>query len=121
MSLKCYSRTEGDVTILEFDGNIVLGEASGTLRDAVRASIADGARKLLLDLQGVNYIDSAGLGELVGCFATAEKRGAVMKLLNLQQKVIGLLQITKLFTVFEVFDDEDVALRSYANAGVANA
>jgi anti-sigma B factor antagonist len=121
MSLRCFSRTEGDVAILELEGNITLGDGSGVLRDAVKAQLADGSRKILLDLQGVNYIDSAGLGELVGCFATAENKNAVLKLLNLQRKVHGLLQITKLITVFEVYEDEDAALRSFVNSGVANA
>ena len=113
MALKTTTRTEGDVTILKLDGNITLGEASGSLRDAVRNAIANGTRKMILDLGGVYYIDSAGLGELVGCYATAGNKGAKLKLLNLQKKVEGLMQITKLITVFEVFEDEAEAVRSF--------
>lgn len=113
MTLKSRIRTEPAVTILTLEGNITLGEASGALRDAVRNVVASGAKNLLIDLGGVHYIDSAGLGELVGAYATAESKGVTVKLLHLQKKVQGLMQITRLITVFEVFEDEAEAVRSF--------
>lgn len=121
MSFKATTRTEGDVSILELEGNITLGEASGALRDAVKSVFASGAKNVLLDLAGVYYIDSAGLGELVGCYATAGNKGARLKLLNLQKKVEGLMQITKLITVFDVYEDRAEAIRSFHVTGAAGA
>ena len=121
MSFKSTVKTEGNLTIIRLEGKITLGEGSGALRDTVRNVLAGGATNVLLDLGGVNYIDSAGLGELVGCYATAQNKGAKMKLLHLQKRVEGLLQITKLTTVFEVFEDEAQALRSFQSTGTASA
>lgn len=113
MKLKTRIRTEPAVTILSLEGNITLGEASGGLRDAVRQAIQSGATNLLIDLGGVNYIDSAGLGELVGAYHTAQGKNVTMKLLNLQKKVEGLMQVTRLITVFEVFENEIEAVQSF--------
>jgi anti-sigma B factor antagonist len=119
MSLKTSTHFQSNVAIVRLVGNITLGEASSELRDTIRQTLATGHKAILLDLGGVGYIDSAGLGELVGCYATATNQGASLKLLNLQKKVQGLMQITKLTTVFETFDDEANAVRSMQNAGAA--
>ena len=121
MSFKSTVNTDGNVTIVRLEGKITLGEGSGALRDAVRNVLANGATNILLDLGGVSYIDSSGLGEMVGCYAAAQNRAASMKLLHLQKKVQGLMQITKLTTVFEVFEDEAQAIRSFHNTGTASA
>ena len=113
MILKSRIRTAPSVTILALEGNVTLGEASASLRDAIRNVIHAGAQNLLIDLGGVDYIDSAGLGELIGAYATGTSRGVTIKLLNLQKKVKGLMQITHLLTVFEVFDNEEQAIRSF--------
>jgi anti-sigma B factor antagonist len=119
MSLKTSTDVRQNVAIVRLDGNITLGEASGQLRDAIKQTLAAGHKAVLLDLGRVAYIDSAGLGELVGCYATASNNGAALKLLNLQKKVQGLMQITKLTTVFESFEDEAEAVRSLEAAGGA--
>jgi len=120
MSLKSAVAAEGDVTIIRLEGKLTLGEGSGVLRETVRNVFANGAKSVLLDLGGVQYIDSAGLGELVGCYATAQNRGAKMKLLHLQKRVQGLMQITKLTTMFEVFEEEAQAIQSFHSAGAAS-
>ncbi len=119
MTLKSRIRTAPYVTILSLEGNVTLGEASAALRDAVRGVIGSGARNVLLDLGGVDYIDSAGLGELIGAYATASSRGVRIKLLNLQKKVKGLMQVTHLLTVFEVYENEADAIRSFEDGAVA--
>ena len=106
MSLKTSTEVRHNVAIIRLAGDITLGEASSQLRDVIRQALAAGHKAILLDLGGVAYIDSAGLGELIGCHATAVNQNATLKLLNLQKKVQGLMQITKLSTVFEVFEDE---------------
>jgi anti-sigma B factor antagonist len=119
MTLRTKTRQEDGVAIIQLEGRITLGEGSGTVRDAVKHTLAQGHRRIVLDLAGVSYVDSGGLGELVGCFATATSQGAVVRLLHLQSKVRGLLQITKLSTVFETYEDEKAALRSFETSGVA--
>jgi anti-sigma B factor antagonist len=113
MALKSTVTSQEDVIIIRLEGKIVLGDGSGVLRETVRDVLAAGAPKVLLDLGGVQYIDSAGLGELVGCHTTAKTKGSTLKLLRLQQRVEGLLQLTKLYVVFEVFEDEAEAVRSF--------
>lgn len=121
MSLNVEKRLRGDVIVIGLRGNITLGEASGALRDAVKETAAAGSKKILLDLGGVSYIDSAGLGELVGAYATCERDGAKLKLLHLTKKVQGLMQMTRLLTVFEAFEDEAEAVKSFESPAAAQA
>jgi anti-sigma B factor antagonist len=116
MSLKITNDFRDDVAIVRLSGDITLGEASGQLRDVVKQTLAAGHKTILLDLGGVAYIDSAGLGELVGAHAAATNKGATMKLLHLQKKVQGLMQITKLTTVFETYNDEATAIQASRTA-----
>lgn len=113
MSVQISSRTAGDVTIVDVAGKITLGEGSSALRDKVRELSASGSKKMLINLGDVNYIDSSGIGELVSAFTTVTNSGGALKLLNLTKRVQDLLQITKLYTVFEVFDEEAAALKSF--------
>jgi anti-sigma B factor antagonist len=101
------------VTVLDLSGRITLGEGSVQLRDAIRDLISKGQTKILLNLGDVNYIDSSGLGELVSAYTTARNQGAMLKLLKLTKKVHDLLQLTKLYTVFDVSDDEAIAVASF--------
>ena len=102
MSMKVSTRQVDGVTILDLSGRITLGEGSVTIRDAVRDLLAKGQKKILLNLGDINYIDSSGIGELVSAFTTVKNAGGELKLLNLTKKVHDLLQITKLYTVFDV-------------------
>ena len=113
MALTIASREVDGVTVLDLSGRITLGEGSVQLRDAIRDLIAKGQKRILLDLGDVNYIDSSGLGELVSAFTTAKNQGADLKLLHLTKKVHDLLQLTKLYTVFDVKDDEASAIASF--------
>lgn len=113
MALSIASREVDGVTVLDLSGRITLGEGSVQLRDAIRDLISKGQKSILLNLAEVNYIDSSGLGELVSAYTTAKNQGAALKLLKLTQKVHDLLQLTKLYTVFEIFDDETKAIGSY--------
>lgn len=106
-------RQEGDVTILDLSGRITLGDGWGKLRDTVRQLLAEGRRRVLLNMKDVTYIDSAGLGELVGSYATMTNQGGQMKLLYAENKVRDVLQVTRLYSVFENFSDEAAALRSF--------
>lgn len=119
MSLKWGVRQIGDVSILDLSGRITLGEASAILRDEVWDLLTSGHRKIVLNLADVSHIDSSGLGELVGAYATAGKEGGKLKLLNLQKRVRDLMQITKLHSVFETFTDEKEAVRSFQAAAPA--
>jgi anti-sigma B factor antagonist len=114
MSMKFKTRQVDGVTILDMSGRITLGEGSVTLRDAVKDAIAKGSKKILLNLKDVDYIDSSGLGELVSAFTSVKNQGGELKLLHLTAKVSDLLQITKLYTVFDIYDDEAHAISSYA-------
>lgn len=113
MSLSTSMREVNGVVIVDLSGRITLGEASGKLRDTVRDLLSKGNKKILLNLGDVTYIDSSGLGELVSSYTTAANQGAKVKLLNVQKKVDDLLQITKLYTVFDSFTDESKAVSSY--------
>jgi anti-sigma B factor antagonist len=106
-------RQAGDVTILDLDGKVTIGEGSVALRNAIRRLLGEGKSKILLNLGGVGYIDSSGIGELVSSFTAVNKEGGTLKLLNLTQKIQDLLAITKLLTVFDVFDEESEALSSF--------
>ena len=114
MSMKATTRQIDGVTILDLSGRITLGEGSVQLRDAVRDLLAKGSKKILLNLGDVNYIDSSGIGELVSAYTTVRNQGGDLKLLNLTKKVHDLLQITKLYTVFDIKDDEATAVASFA-------
>jgi anti-sigma B factor antagonist len=114
VSVKITNRQVGDVTVIDASGRITLGEGSSTVRDTIRDLTAKGNKKLLLNLGDVTYIDSSGIGELVSGFTSVTNQGGQLKLLNLTKRVQELLQITKLYTVFEVFDDEAKAVRSYS-------
>lgn len=114
MSVKMTTRQVGDVTVVDAVGRITLGDGATTFRDTVRDLANAGNKKLLLNLAEVSYIDSSGIGEMVSGFTTVSNQGGQMKLLNLTKRVKDLLQITKLYTVFEVFDDEAHAVRSFS-------
>jgi len=114
VSVKLTTRQVGDVTVVDAVGRITLGEGASTFRDTVRELVASGHKKMLLNLAEVSYIDSSGIGEMVSGFTTVANQGGQLKLLNLTKRVKDLLQITKLYTVFEVFDDEAPAIRSFA-------
>jgi anti-sigma B factor antagonist len=113
VSMKISTRQVDGITIVDCSGRITLGEGSITLRDTVSGLLAKGQKKILLNLGDVNYIDSSGIGELVSAFTTVRKQGGELKLLNLTKKVHDLLQITKLYTVFDVKDDETAAVKSF--------
>lgn len=113
MSLHATHRDAGQVTVVELSGRIILGDGSALLRKTIRALLADQRNKILLNLADVDYIDSSGIGELVSAFTAVKNQSGDMKLLHLTKKVRDLLQITKLYTVFDVFTDESTALRSF--------
>jgi|SRR5437879_3419831 len=113
MSLKSSTRQVDGITVLDLSGRITLGEGSVILRDTIREILGKGEKKILLNLGDVTYIDSSGIGELVSAFTAVRKEGGELKLLNLTKKVHDLLQITKLYTVFDVKDDEAAAISSY--------
>ena len=114
MSVKLTTRQVGDVTVIDVAGRITLGEGSSALREALRDLVTKNQKKILLNLGDVTYIDSSGIGELVSGFTTVTNSGGSLKLLNLNKRVKDLLQITKLYTVFEVFDEEATAIRSFS-------
>lgn len=113
MSMKFKTRQVDGVTVLDLNGRITLGEGSVTLRDAVRDVLSKGSNRILLNLANVDYIDSSGIGELVSAFTTVKNSGGELKLLQLTKKVHDLLQITKLYTVFDIKDDEASAISSF--------
>ena len=107
-------RAVGDVVVLDLKGRITLGDGDQLLKDKVNSLVNQGRKRIVLNLAGVPYIDSAGLGEIVGSYTTVSRQGGSLKLLNLTKKITDLLAITKLLTVFETFDSEDEAVRSFA-------
>jgi anti-sigma B factor antagonist len=113
VSVKLTTRQVGDVAVVDVAGRITLGEGSSVLRDAMRDLVSKGQKKILLNLGEVSYIDSSGIGELVSGFTTVTNSGGALKLLNLNKRVKDLLQITKLYTVFDVHEDEAGAIRSF--------
>ncbi len=114
MSVKLTTRQVGDVTVIDAVGRITLGEGASTFRDEIRNLAQKGSQKMLLNLSEVSYIDSSGIGELVSGYTTVTNHNGQLKLLGLTKRVKDLLQITKLYTVFEVFDDEATAVRSFS-------
>ena len=113
MTMKSSTRQVDGITIVDLSGRITLGEGSVVLRDTVRELLGQGHKKILLNLGDVTYIDSSGIGELVSGFTSVRNQGGELKLLNLTKKVHDLLQITKLYTVFDVKDDEATAIKSF--------
>ena len=118
MSLTLSTRPVGAVTVIDASGRITLGDATGQLRDTVHKE-AEKNTKILLNLGDVSYIDSAGLGEMLGCFTSVKNRGGDLKLLNVQKRIKDLLQITRLYTIFETFEDEAAAIASYNKSASA--
>ncbi|MFY9731971.1 MAG: STAS domain-containing protein [Candidatus Acidiferrales bacterium] len=113
MALQGTCREINDIAIIDFSGKITLGEGSSTLRRTIKELIDKGHRKIVLNLYDVDYIDSSGIGELVSGYTTVRNASGELKLLHLTKRVHDLLQITRLFTVFDVQSDEDTALRSF--------
>jgi anti-sigma B factor antagonist len=112
MQLRMSTRTVGGVLVVDCSGRVVFGEESASLRDTVKKLLAQ-SPKIVLNLHEVNYIDSGGLGTLVSLYTTARSAGGAVKLTRLSQRVGDLLQITKLLTIFEVFDSEEAAAKSF--------
>lgn len=113
MTMKANNRQVNGVTIVDMSGRITLGEGSVILRDSIKDLLGRGQKKILLNLGDVSYIDSSGIGELVSAFTSVRNQGGELKLLKLTKKVHDLLQITKLYTVFDIKDDETDAIRSF--------
>ena len=114
MSVDFSTRELDGITIVDLKGRITLGEGSMTVRDTVRDLLSKGQKNILFNLGDVNYIDSSGIGELVSAFTAAKKQGGELKLLNLTKRIHDLLQITKLYTVFDVQEDEALAVKSFS-------
>jgi len=111
--LEVKERQAGDVTILDMNGSVRIGEGSIALRDAIRRLADEGKKKMLLNLAGVSYVDSSGIGELIANYTTVKRQGGQLKLLNLTDRIQNLLVITKLLTVFDTYDNETEALKSF--------
>ena len=114
MSVKLTIRQVGDVTVMDAAGRITLGEGASTFRDSIRDLAAKGDKKILVNLSGVTYLDSSGIGELVAGYTTITNAGGKLKLVNLTSKVQNPLQTTKLYTVFDVFENEADGVKSFA-------
>ena len=115
MSLKMTSREVNDIVIIDLSGRLTMGEPCAAIRDEIHDELGHGYKKVLLNLADVSYIDSAGLGELTAAYTTLNNREGKLKLLNLTKRVHDLMQITKLYTVFDVYDDEKKAIASFAS------
>ena len=107
-------RSAGDVIVLDLKGKMTLGEGEELLKDKINSLVQQGRRKVVLNLEGVPYIDSAGLGEIVRTYTTISRQGGSLKLLNLTKRITDLLSITKLLTVFETYDNEADVVRSFS-------
>ena len=114
MALHATYRDSGQVTVIDMGGRITLGDGSALLRTTVRKLLEENRTRILINLADVDYIDSSGIGELVQAYTSVKNRGGELKLLHLTKKVKDLLQITKLFTVFDVYENEASAVRSFA-------
>ena len=119
MNMVTSTRQVGSVTIVDISGRIILGEESATLRQLVCDLLSKGHKNILFNLGDVNYIDSTGLGHLVGAFTSVRKQGGELKLLNLTNKVHDVMQITKLYTVFDILDNEAAAVKSFGQTATA--
>ncbi len=111
--MRVITRQMSGVTIVDLSGQIKLGAGSATLRDTVKDLVGQGQKKILLNLAEISYIDSSGLGELISAYTSVKHQGGELKLLHLTKKVHDLLQITKLYTVFDVMDDESAAVAAF--------
>ena len=111
--MEIVERTVSDVTVLDLKGKMTLGEGDELLKDKINSLLAAGKKKLLLNLEAVPYIDSAGLGEVVRTYTTVSRQGGSLKLLNLTKRIEDLLSITKLLTVFDTYDNEADAVKSF--------
>lgn len=111
--MKSIVRTQGDVTILELQGKITIGEGDIKLRQLVNQVLEDGAKKIIMDLKGLKYIDSSGIGELVSCYTTITNRDGKLRLTHLHSKIYSLLQLTALVSVFEIYDSNEDAIQSF--------
>ena len=111
-------RSAGDVIVLDLKGKMTLGEGDELLKDKINSLLQQGHKKVILNLEDVPYIDSAGLGEIVRTYTTISRQGGSLKLLNLTKRITDLLSITKLLTVFETYDNEADAVRSFSSANV---
>jgi anti-sigma B factor antagonist len=121
MNMTTSTRQAGGVTIVKISGGIVLGEEGGALRALVCDLLSNGHNEILLNLGDVNYIDSSGLGHLVSALTRVRKQAGGLKLLNLTSKVRNLMQITRLYTVFDIMEDEASAVKSFAQSAAATA
>ena len=113
MSLQATSREIGGVIVIDLDGRITLGDGSALLRELIREHLDESHKKLVLNLTAISYLDSTGLGELVSGYRLVKSQGGELKLLNLNKKVSDLLQVTKLYTVFDIHNDETEAVASF--------
>ena len=113
--MEIVERTVSDVTVLDLKGKMTLGEGDELLKDKINSLLSQGKKKLLLNLESVPYIDSAGLGEVVRTYTTVSRQGGKLKLLNLTKRIQDLLAITKLLTVFETYDTEAEAIKSFSS------
>ena len=121
MNFKATTHEANGVTVIDLEGRVTLGEGSATLRALIRESLSKGHVKVLINLAGVNYIDSSGLGELVSGYRAVKARGGELKLMNLTKKVNDLLRVTKLYTVFDIHQDEATAVASFRSEPSASA
>jgi anti-sigma B factor antagonist len=112
--MKSQIRDRGDVRIIELSGKITIGSGDVKIRELIDGALGEGKNKILLDLGGVSTIDSSGIGEMVACYTSVTKHDGQLKLLRLSPKINDILQVTQLITVFDVFDDEEEALNSFA-------
>ncbi len=119
MALTAKTRRVGNVAIVDLSGKVTLGENTGILRDELRSVLAQGNKNIILNMKDVSYVDSAGLGELVGVYTTATNQGGAVKLLHMQGKMKDLMQITKLHTIFPAYEDEQQAVSSFATGATA--
>jgi anti-sigma B factor antagonist len=120
MDMTTSSRNVGDIAIVDISGRIVLGEESAALRNVISELLKNGQKKILLNLGDVTYIDSSGLGQLVSTFTTVRRQNGELKLFNLNNKVHDVLQITKLYTVFDISNDEAAAVKSFSHSTAAS-
>ena len=121
MDMMTSTRQVGDVTVVDISGRIALGEESAALRDLIVDLLGKGNRKILLNLAQVNYIDSSGLGAMVSAFTSVRKSGGELKLVKLSDKVDDLMEITRLYTVFDIADDEAAALKAFEKSTATSA